>query len=83
MSELVSNELLVQNDLKVAKLLHGIGCIGDQLPQENLLVSVDGVSHDVKQLPRLRLELQLLHASNTDGIGGLMFTSDSSVSQQR
>lgn len=46
--------------LQVSKLLHGVGRVGDELPQEDLLVRVDRVRHDVQQLPRLRLELQFL-----------------------
>ena len=46
--------------LQVPKLLHGVGRVGDELPQEDLFVRVDRVRHDVKQLPRFRLELQFL-----------------------
>ena len=46
--------------LQVSKLLHGVGRVGDELPQEDLFVGVDRVRHDVQQLPRLRLELQFL-----------------------
>ena len=39
------------------ELVHGIGRVGDQLAQEDLLVGVDGVDHQVEQLFALRLEL--------------------------
>ena len=37
-------------------LVDCIGCIGDELTQENLVIRVDGVNHEVQQLFRLRLE---------------------------
>lgn len=66
--------------LEVAQLLHGVGRVGDELPEEDLLIGVDGVGHDVQQLPRLRLELELLlsgTSERTDG-GGAPSPSDKS-----
>ena len=37
-------------------LVDCIGCIGDELAQEDLVIRVDGVNHEVQQLFRLRLE---------------------------
>ena len=39
-----------------AQLVRRIGRVGDELPQEDLLVAVEGVDHEVEQLLDLGLE---------------------------
>ena len=39
-----------------AQLVAGVGGVGDQLPQEDLLVAVEGVDHQIQQLADLGLE---------------------------
>ena len=46
---------------QVAQLVDGIGCVGDDLPEEDLLVGVDGVDHQVQQPFGFRFELFLCH----------------------
>ena len=45
----------------VAQLVAGVAGVGDDLPEEDLLVGVDGVDHQVQQPLGLRLELFLCH----------------------
>ena len=46
---------------QVAELVDGVGRIGDDLPQEDLLVGVYGIDHQVKQTLGFRFELFLGH----------------------
>ena len=55
----VSQEGLILHTVE-ASLLQSICCIGDQLSQEDLLVSVQRVDDDVHQTIHLRLELVFL-----------------------
>ena len=45
----------------VAELVAGVAGVGDDLPQENFLMGVDGVDHQVQQPLGLRLKLFLCH----------------------
>ena len=45
----------------VAQLVTGVAGIGDDLPEKDLLVGVDGVDHQVQQPLGLRLELPFCH----------------------
>ena len=45
----------------VGQLVHRVAGVGDQLPQEDLLVGVDGVDHQIQQPLGLGLELFLCH----------------------
>ena len=47
---------------RVAEPVAGVGGIGDQLPQEDLLVRIDRVDHQVEDAPHLGLELQCILA---------------------
>ena len=47
----------------VVELVYGIGCVGDELPEEDLLVGVDGVDHHVQNALRFRFELSFCHLS--------------------
>ena len=49
----------------IAQLVAGVAGVGDDLPQEDLLVGVDGVDHQVQQPFGLRFELFLCHKPNT------------------
>ena len=40
-----------------AQLVAGVGCVGDQLPQENFFVGLQGVRHQVQQLGDFGLEI--------------------------
>ena len=46
---------------QVAQLVAGVAGVGDDLPEENLLVGVDRAHHQVQQPLGLRLELPLCH----------------------
>ena len=46
------------------ELVDGVGCVGDQLPQEDLLVGVDRVDHQVHQLFAFGLERLHCHSKN-------------------
>ena len=50
---------------QVGQLVDGVAGVGDDLPQENLLVGVDGVDHQVHQTLGLRLELLFCHVFRT------------------
>ena len=50
---------------QVAQLVTGVAGVGDDLPEENLLVGVDGVDHQIQQPLGLRLELLLCHKTGT------------------
>jgi hypothetical protein len=39
---------LVVGERNVTKLVDGVGRVGDEFPEKNLLVRVDGVDHQVK-----------------------------------
>ena len=45
----------------VAQLVTGVAGVGDDLPQENFLVGVDGIDHQIQQALGFRLELFLCH----------------------
>ena len=44
------------------ELVHGVGCVGDELAQEDFLIGVDRVDHEIEQLFALCLEF--LHAAS-------------------
>ena len=44
-----------------AQLVDGVGGVGDELPEKDLLMGVDGVDHHVQQPPGFRLKLFLRH----------------------
>ncbi len=46
---------------QIAELVNGVGRVGDDLTQEDLLVGVDGVDHQVEQTLALGLELLFTH----------------------
>ena len=52
---------LVVGEGLVGQLVHRVAGVGDQLPQENLLVGVDGIDHQIQQPLGLGLELFLCH----------------------
>ena len=54
---------LVVGEREVAQLVDGVGGVGDDLAQEDLLVRVDGVDHQVEQAFALGLELLFGHLS--------------------
>ena len=54
----VQPHLIVGEGL-VGQLVHRVAGVGDQLPQEDLLVGVDGVDHQIQQPLGLGLELFL------------------------
>ena len=56
----VQAHLLIGEGL-IGQLVHGIGGIGDDLPEENLLVGIDGVDHQVQQTLGLCPKLLLFH----------------------
>jgi len=43
----------------IAQLVAGVGGVGNQLPEENLLLRIDGVHHNVQQAGDLGLEIEL------------------------
>ena len=47
----------------VGQLVDGVGSVGDDLPQENLLMGVDGVDHQIQKPLGLRFELLLFHSA--------------------
>ena len=47
----------------VVELVDGIRCIGDQLPQEDFLVGIDGVDHHVEDAFGFRFELSFCHVT--------------------
>ena len=51
----VQTHVLVGQRL-IGQLVNGVGGVGDDLPQEDLLVGVDGVDHQIKQPFALRLK---------------------------
>ena len=55
---------LVVRERAVAELVYGVRGVGDYLAQEDLLVRVDGVDHEVEKPLRLGLELLLGHVSS-------------------
>ena len=57
-------------DALEVELVHGVRCVGDELAQEDLLVGVDRVDHEVEEL--LALCLELLHARNSFRCAGAM-----------
>ena len=52
---------LVVRQAQVAQLVDSVGGVGDDLPQEYLLVGIDGIDHQVQQAFALRLECLFLH----------------------
>ena len=46
----------------IGELIHGVGGIGDQLTQKNLLVRIDRIDHQIKQTLGFRLKLFFSHA---------------------
>ena len=46
---------------QITQLVDGVGGVGDDFPQEDLLMGVDGVDHQVQQPLRLRLECLFFH----------------------
>ena len=50
---------------KIGQLVDGVAGVGDDLPEEDLLVGVDGVDHQVHQPLGFRFELLLCHNSCT------------------
>ena len=55
---------LVVRQRDVAQLVYRVGCVGDDLSEEYLLVGVDRVDHEVKQALALCFELFLSHVQN-------------------
>ena len=55
-------EVIVRQRLE-AQLVRGVGSVRDEFPQEDLLVAVERVDHEVEQLLDLRLESQCLPVS--------------------
>ena len=49
----------------IAQLVAGIAGVGENLPEKNLLMGINGVDHQVQQTLGLRLELFLCHEQNT------------------
>ena len=52
---------LVVRQAQVAQLVDSVGGVRDDLPQEYLLMGVDGIDHQVQQALALRLECLFLH----------------------
>ncbi len=52
---------LVVRQAQVAQLIDGVRGVGDDLPQEYLLMGIDGIDHQVQQALALRLECFFLH----------------------
>ena len=53
---------LVIGQAEIAQLVNGVRGVGDDLPQENLLMGIDGVDHQIQQPFGLRFELFLSHS---------------------
>ena len=64
-SDGVDVQILVPERLD-PQLVQRVGGVGDQLPQKRVLVGVDRVDHQVKELTGLGLKLQLLDAGTHD-----------------
>ena len=58
---LAAHAHLVVGQRPVGQLVYGVRGVGDYLAQEDLLVRVDGVDHQVEQALALGLELLLGH----------------------
>ena len=56
---------LVIRQGEVAELVDGVAGVGDELPEEDLLMGVDGVDHQVQQALGFRLELFLAHENTS------------------
>lgn len=65
----------------VTDLVQGIGGVGDKLTEENLLVGVDGVNDQPKQLRDLSLELEGLR--HCGGVGGRILMMERKVLEGR
>ena len=55
---------LVIRQRDVAELVYRVGCVGDDLSEEYLLVGVDRVDHEIKQTLALSFELFFTHVQN-------------------
>ena len=60
-----AQRLLVAREVRVGQrqepqLVVGVGGVGDQLPQEDLAVAVEGMDHELEQLTDFRLESECL-----------------------
>ena len=62
----------------VAQLVAGVAGVGDDLPQEDLLVGVDGVDHQIQQPLGFRFELLFCH--NVVALPSFYFLSTSKYS---
>ena len=49
----------------IAQLVAGVAGVGNDLPEEDLLMGVDGVNHQIQQALGFRLELFFRHEQNT------------------
>ena len=61
---LPGNAHLVIGQGRVGQLINGIGGIGDDLPQKDLPVGIDGVNHEVQQTLGLGFKLVLFHSDS-------------------
>ena len=59
----VESDLLIRQT-QVAELVDGVGRVGDDLTQKDLLVGIDGIDHQVKEPLALGLELFFAHVRN-------------------
>ena len=48
----------------IVALVQCVRCVGDQFPQEDLLVRIDGIDHETQQSLRFRFELFLCHKAS-------------------
>ncbi len=53
-------------DAEVAQLVYGVGCVGNELAEENLLMRVEGVDDEVEEARNLRLEMVLRHVETPE-----------------
>ena len=60
-----ANAHLIVGEAEIAQLVDGVGGVGDDLPQEDLLVGVDGVDHQIQQPFGLRLEFFSFHTGHS------------------
>ena len=65
---------LVIGEGQVAQLVDGVRGVGDDLPQEDLFVGVNGIDHQVQQTLGLGLELFLCHGLHSDSLSVEMFS---------
>lgn len=56
---------LIVGETEIAQLIDGVRGVGDDLPQEDLLVGIDRVDHQVQQPLGLRFEFLSFHTGHS------------------